>query len=110
MKIIKRSNYNLFVSENSNFNSFFSNFKKYFTESNYNNLIVEISENLNISKEEIVLFLDYALMLNEQKFSFVLIQNNIDVDEIDEQLNVVPTLQEAKDIIKMEAIERDLEF
>ena len=34
----------------------------------------------------------------------------IDIDDFPESINIVPTLQEAKDIMEMEAIERDLGF
>ena len=42
--------------------------------------------------------------------SFVIVATNVSIDEIDEKLIVVPTLQEARDIIEMEEIERDLGF
>ena len=40
--------------------------------------------------------------------SFVIVTNNIDIDSTPEELIVVPTLIEAKDIIEMEEMERDL--
>ena len=40
----------------------------------------------------------------------MLIANSENIDEIPEELNMVPTLIEAQDILEMEAIERDLGF
>jgi len=42
--------------------------------------------------------------------SFVIVFNGINIDNIPEDIVVVPTLTEAKDIIEMENIERDLGF
>jgi hypothetical protein len=42
--------------------------------------------------------------------SFVMVKPNIDIDDFPETLNIVPTLQEAEDVLEMEAIERDLGF
>ena len=42
--------------------------------------------------------------------SFVVIKSGINIDDFPESVNIVPTLQEAEDILEMEAIERDLGF
>jgi hypothetical protein len=44
------------------------------------------------------------------KKSFVLVTEKVSYDEVPDKICVVPTLQEAKDIIEMEEIERDLEL
>ncbi|HAT63224.1 MAG TPA: ribonuclease Z, partial [Flavobacteriaceae bacterium] len=41
---------------------------------------------------------------------FVIVNNAINPDDIPDEMIVVPTLQEAADIIEMEEIERDLGF
>ena len=50
------------------------------------------------------------LSLLSEKHSFVIVSENIDIDKIHEDLIVVPTQQEAFDIIEMEEMERDLGF
>ena len=45
-----------------------------------------------------------------RKKSFVLVTNKVPFDEIPDEICVVPTVQEARDIIEMEEIERDLEL
>ena len=42
--------------------------------------------------------------------SFVIVNDTINIDTVPDELMVVPTLQEAKDVIQMEDIERDLGF
>jgi len=77
---------------------------------NSNHLVVEVSENLNIDDEIISLFLEVATNFKQNGMSFVVIKSGIDIDDFPENLNIVPTLQEAEDVLEMEAIERDLGF
>lgn len=44
------------------------------------------------------------------KHSFVIVNKAVNLDEVSEELIVVPTLIEAHDLIEMEEIERDLGF
>ena len=37
-------------------------------------------------------------------------EKGIDIDAISEEINIVPTINEALDILQMDAIERDLGF
>ncbi len=74
-----------------------------------NHLVLEISENLNIDAI-ISLLLIIAKDLNQKDRSFVTIKPSINIDDFPENINIVPTLQEAEDVIELEAIERDLSF
>ena len=85
-------------------------FKKESNKIASNHLIIKLSNNINISKEKILLFLELANLLKKNGMSFVVVQSGIDVELYPEELNLVPTLQEAEDIIEMENIERDLGF
>mgnify|MGYP000088391209 CR=1 FL=1 len=53
-------------------------------------------------------FLDISNTHKGAGRSFVLVTDKLNYDEIPEEISVVPTLQEAKDLIEMEEIERDL--
>jgi restriction endonuclease S subunit len=77
---------------------------------NSNHLLIELSENIIIVEEKISFFLKAASNLKAKGKSFVIIQKRINIDDFPEVLNITPTLQEAKDILEMEAIERDLGF
>ena len=75
-----------------------------------NNLILDLSEAKNIKIADFKSFLEVAKKQKKQKKSFVLVAVDIDFNKISDKLNVVPSLQEAHDIIEMEEIERDLGF
>ncbi|MDH3323482.1 MAG: ribonuclease Z, partial [Flavobacteriaceae bacterium] len=42
--------------------------------------------------------------------SFVIVSDKVNLDGIPDEIIVVPTMQEAYDVIEMEEIERDLGF
>lgn len=75
------------------------------------NIIIDLS-NVSIDEqgEDLLLFEEIAALQIEENKSFVLVVENIDYNEFDEELVVVPTLLEAHDIIEMDEIQRDLGF
>ncbi|HKJ06449.1 MAG TPA: hypothetical protein VJ970_03200 [Flavobacteriaceae bacterium] len=77
---------------------------------NSENLILNISKKINTSLNELLLFLEVSNIHRNLGTSFVLVTKCSEIDKIPEELNIVPTLTEAEDILEMEAIERDLGF
>lgn len=73
-------------------------------------LIIDLLSFPTLALTEALAFLKLATYHRSSKHSFVLVSTGIDIDEIPDELVIVPTLQEAEDIIEMEAIERDLGF
>ena len=71
-------------------------------------IVINFSENFNIAASEISLFLDIAIEKRENGTSFVLIITGVNIDDVSDEINVVPTMIEALDILEMDAIERDL--
>lgn len=84
--------------------------KEYSSKFNKEHLIIDFSEKININIKELNLFLNLAEAYRKNQTSLVIICNNIDIDEIPDEINVVPTFTEAIDVLEMEAIERDLGF
>lgn len=76
---------------------------------NYN-IIVALTSLDALTQPEIVEFLDLSNTHKAAKHSFVIVSDKIDLDIVPDQLVVVPTIQEAYDIIEMEDMERDLGF
>ena len=74
------------------------------------NLIINLLDFTTLSKEEILQFLPISEKHVKTKKSFVVVVDAISIDDIPENLTVVPTLLEAGDIIEMEEIERALGF
>lgn len=104
MKIHTNFQYTLVNIDESSFDELEERFSRY----NTNHLLLQLSKNVNIIDENISLFLKISTSLKDKGMSFVLIKSGIDIDDFPEALNIVPSLQEAKDILEMEAIERDL--
>ena len=75
------------------------------------NLILDISERDNLTNKDILLFGELSTLHKKGKKSFVLVMHkNFDFNNATDKIMIVPTLQEAHDIIEMEEIERDLGF
>ena len=79
-----------------------------FSSFSNNNIIVILSSLVNLTKSELSEFLLMSNSHRQNGHSFVIVTNNIDIDSTPEELIIVPTLTEAKDIIEMEEMERDL--
>ncbi|MEC3908678.1 ribonuclease Z [Tamlana sp. 2201CG12-4] len=75
-----------------------------------NNIIVSLSALEAYGKNDIDEFLELSNMHRRAKNSFVLVSDKVDLNSISDDIVVVPTLQEAYDIIEMEDMERDLGF
>lgn len=75
-----------------------------------NNIIVSLSALRTLNIQDILEFLELSNDHRAGKHSFVIVSNSIDLDNVPEEIVVVPTIQEAYDIIEMEEMERDLDI
>jgi hypothetical protein len=75
-----------------------------------NNIIVNLTSLKKLSLQDIIEFLELSNTHRGSKQSFVIVSDSIDIDETPDEIIVVPTMQEAYDIIEMEEMERDLGF
>ena len=73
-----------------------------------NNFIITLSSIQKIQTADIIEFLQLSNTHRASKQSFVIVTDNIDLDDVPDEIVVVPTMQEAYDIIEMEEMERDL--
>ena len=87
---------------------FFSELNEKISTFSNDNLILDFSEVVNTDVTKILLFSPLSGKQKRRSRSFVIVSEGINVDEIPEDICLVPTLQEAIDIIEMENIERDL--
>lgn len=74
------------------------------------NLIIDLEAQENLNLEGLLLFLELSNTHRGAGKSLVFVNKYIDYDTIPDEILVVPTVQEAEDIIEMEEIERDLGF
>lgn len=75
-----------------------------------NNIIVSLSTLKALNLSDFLEFLELSNNHRATKQSFVIVSDKIDLNTLPEEIVVVPTLQEAYDIIEMEEMERDLDF
>ncbi|EMQ93954.1 hypothetical protein [Xanthomarina gelatinilytica] len=74
------------------------------------NIIVSLTSLQSITLQDVIEFLQISNTHRKSKHSFVIVSDKVNLDEMPDEIVVVPTLQEAYDIIEMEEMERDLGF
>lgn len=75
-----------------------------------NNIIIALTTLNKLGLQDIVEFLQLSNTHRARKHSFIIVTNKIDLDIVPDEIVVVPTIQEAYDIVEMEEMERDLGF
>ena len=75
-----------------------------------NNIIVNLTSLNKVSLEDILVFSDLSEKHRNLSHSMVIVCGEISIDDVPDELIIVPTLQEAHDIVEMEEMERDLGF
>lgn len=74
------------------------------------NLVLDFKEVVDLDREKLLNLMPFSKEHKLKGKSFVVVTADVDIDDVPEILSVVPTLGEAKDLIQMEEIERDLGF
>lgn len=74
----------------------------------HDHLIVNLFTFKNLSTNDVLVFLELSNAHRKRGKSFVLVSDKLNFEDLPDEIIVVPTLQEARDIIEMEEIERDL--
>lgn len=74
------------------------------------NIVLDLLKYETLELPHLLLFLKTSNSHRKSKQSFVIVNDALDFDDVPFEMVVVPTLQEAKDIIEMEEMERDLGF
>ena len=100
----------IFKNDKKSIADFFLDFSKKYLNFNDKNIILDFSKTKEVLIENILLFLQHSKQHKNNGMSFVIVVNGIDIDNVPDEIITVPTLIEAKDIVEMENIERDLGF
>ena len=74
------------------------------------NVVINLLKYQTLELPQLLQFLKTSNLHRKTKQSFVIVNDAIDVDDVPYEMIVVPTLQEAGDIVEMEEIEKDLGF
>ncbi|WP_142786226.1 ribonuclease Z [Changchengzhania lutea] len=74
------------------------------------NIIVSLTTLDQLGLSDIIEFLELSNTHRAAKQSFVIVTDQVNFDNMPNEIMIVPTIEEAHDIIEMEDMERDLGF
>lgn len=94
--------------ENISLQKFLENLNGAYPGIKNDNLIINLFSFDTLTANDLLEFLSLSELHVTSKKSFVLVTDRVAYDEVPDGLCVVPTLQEAKDMVDMEEMERDL--
>ena len=104
----KEGNITMVLQENITLSEFVVNLMRSYPKIKKDHIIVNLFSFSSLSTGDILEFLHLSNTHRAANKSFVLVSDRVNYDEVPDEICVVPTIQEAKDIIEMEEIERDL--
>ncbi|WP_411895681.1 ribonuclease Z [Winogradskyella sp. A2] len=110
MIIDRDGNVTIITQEKASVKTLVNNIEQGYNKFKNYHLIVSLSSIEKIELEDIIEFLRLSNQHRGDKKSFVVVTDKVDLDEMPDEIVVVPTMQEAYDIMEMEDIERDLGF
>lgn len=103
-------NYTLLRDEYDDIKNFAQFLATIFNQFDGKNIVVDLIQYNSARLSDLLLFLELSNAHRSTRHSFVIVNAALSIDDIPDELLVVPTLQEATDLIEMEDIERDLGF
>ena len=106
----KEGNTTIVFQENTNLRTFLTNLQKAYPDIANDHLIINLFSFGNLKLGHILEFLQLSNEHRGKGKSFVLVSNAVPYDQVPDEINLVPTIQEARDLIEMEEIERDLDL
>jgi hypothetical protein len=106
----KDGNTTIVFQENISLAKFLENITAAYPKIKNDHIIVNLFSFEKLTANEVLEFLQLSNTHRGQKKSFVLVTDKVTYDEVPEEICLVPSIQEARDIIEMEEIERDLEL
>lgn len=110
MKVEHKSHTTILKDTEGNISEFIQKLTNQYDEFKERNLIVDVSHDSTADVKALKDFSELSKKHKKARKSFVIVAENIDFNKIPASILVVPTLQEAHDMIEMEEIERDLGF
>ncbi len=111
MKKDSQDNYIILEDDKNNLYEFVNTLEKQVSEEfSDSNIIVNLLSFGDLGLQDLLLFLNLSNSHRENKYSFVIVTNSLNPDDLPDELVIVPTIHEAGDIIEMEEMERQLGF
>lgn len=110
MKITRNKEFIVLEDVENNLLNFAEKMTEHYADYKKDNMVIDLRKYEKFELKDALLFLEISNIHRAEKKSFVLVNSNIAIDAIPDELIVVPSMQEAGDIIKMEDLERELGF
>jgi len=110
MKITKKKEFIILEDNEKNLIDFAETITENHLDYKNDNVVINLLKAEKFELQDALLFLEISNIHRSGKKSFVITNSDIPIDIIPDELIVVPSLQEAEDIIKMEELERELGF
>jgi hypothetical protein len=107
----EKDNYNIFRDEKEDagdFAEFLTRVQDRFKDKNI--VIDTTNKHGEFTLENLLMFLKLSITHRKGKKSLVIVNDTINIESVPEEIHVVPTLQEAEDLIGLEELERELGF
>ena len=108
MIVSKKENTTIITQENATITELVAKLTNKYEGFSNDNIIVNLFSVKKMLPNAVNDFLLLSKQHKASKHSFVIVSPLVNIDEAPAELTIVPTLQEAFDIIEMEEIERDL--
>lgn len=96
--------------EKTSLQTFLNSLNQAYDKVKNDNIVVNLFSFEDLASSDVLEFLELSNKHRAAKKSFVLVTDKVSYDEVPDEINLVPSIQEAKDLIEMEEIERDLDF
>ncbi len=96
--------------EDISLSKFLKNLNEGYPKIKNDHIIVNLFSFSKLTSDDVMEFFQLSDTHRKADKSFVLVTDKVSYDQIPDAITVVPTLQEAHDIIEMEEIERDLDL
>ncbi len=111
MKISKHDNFVILEDDRNDVKDFASFLEYIIPKKNEGqNVVLDLLKYETLTLEQLLLFLNVSNNHRANNLSFVIVNISVSPDDLPDELTVVPTIQEAEDLIEMENIERELGF
>jgi len=96
--------------ENISLAAFIENVRQAYPRIKNDHIILNLFSFDRLNANDLLEFLELSNQHRAARKSFVLVSKKVSYDDIPDEICLVPSIQEAKDIIEMEEIERDLDL
>lgn len=108
MKITEKENYSILEDDKNNVEGFSNYLENHaYDQIKNHNVVIDLLKYNELTLEELLTFLNLSNNHRKQNKSFIIVNDALSIDDIPDELAVVPTLHEAEDYIQMDELQRE---